>query len=127
MSTNDLHNTTQRTIPPTTKVLKRGQYHCKGRCEMVGRDSTKQALTCMQIGHMVGSTSWQKSGRDEHMAGEAEIQAAEAQAYVQGTMDRVEGKFDAVVGAVTGDKARQMDGNLRQDLGKASQEANKLV
>ncbi|KAJ7914314.1 hypothetical protein B0H13DRAFT_2003211 [Mycena leptocephala] len=116
MSTNDLHNTNgsaANTAPQPSKTV--GQYH-----------SVKGTVVEM-IGHMVGSTLWQKSGRDEHMAGEAEIQAAEAQAYVQGTMDRVEGKFDAVVGAVTGDKARQMDGNLRQDLGKASQEANKLV
>lgn len=59
---------------------------------------------------MAGATSWQKSGRDEHMAGEAEIQAAEAQGFLQGTLDRAQGKFDAVVGAVTGDRARQMEG-----------------
>ncbi|KAJ6555013.1 hypothetical protein DFH09DRAFT_924459, partial [Mycena vulgaris] len=93
-----------------------GQYH-----------SVKGTIVEM-IGHMTGAASWQTSGRDEHMAGEAEIQAAEAKAYVQGTIDRAQGKFDAVVGAVTGDRSRQMEGtNIRQDMGKASQEANKLT
>ncbi|KAJ7101548.1 hypothetical protein B0H15DRAFT_899339 [Mycena belliarum] len=76
------------------------------------------------IGHLTGATSWQKSGRDEHTAGEAEIQAAEVAGYLQGTLDRAQGKVDAVVGAVTGDKARQIEGNLRHDKGKADQEAN---
>ncbi|KAJ7614225.1 hypothetical protein DFH06DRAFT_1484348 [Mycena polygramma] len=58
---------------------------------------------------MTGTTSWQKWGRDKHMAGEAEIQAAEAQALVQGTVDPAHGKMDAVVGAVTGDRARQVE------------------
>lgn len=68
---------------------------------------------------MAGATSWQKSGRDEHMAGEAEIQAAETQAYLQGTLDRAQGKFDAVVGAVTGDQVRQMEGTSFRSMCKA--------
>ncbi|KAJ7505936.1 hypothetical protein B0H11DRAFT_1976711 [Mycena galericulata] len=115
MSTNDLHSNEPTATPPLQPSKISGQYH-----------SVKGTLVEM-IGHMTGATSWQKSGRDEHMQGEAEIQAAEAQAYVQGTVDRVQGKFDAVAGAVTGDKTRQMEGNVRDDLGKAAQEANKLV
>ncbi|KAJ7480614.1 mismatched base pair and cruciform DNA recognition protein [Mycena latifolia] len=115
MSTNDLHksNGSMDSAPQPSKMA--GQYH-----------SVKGTLVEM-IGHMTGATSWQSSGREEHMAGEAEIQAAEAQAYVQGTLDRAQGKVDAVVGAVTGDRARQMEGNLRHDMGKANQEANKLA
>ncbi|KAJ7776840.1 hypothetical protein DFH07DRAFT_731440 [Mycena maculata] len=131
MSTNDIQNSTdtagastpqpkcvfypnpRRKLTQPSKTA--GQYH-----------SVKGTLVEM-IGHMTGATSWQKSGRDEHLAGEAEIQAAEAQAYVQGTVDRVEGKIDAVVGAMTGDRARQIQGNIRDDLGKVNQEANKLV
>ncbi|KAJ6527098.1 mismatched base pair and cruciform DNA recognition protein [Mycena capillaripes] len=113
MSTNDLNNSNCANTPEPSKAT--GQFH-----------SVKGTLVEM-IGHMTGATSWQKSGRDEHMAGEAEIQAAEAQAYLQGTIDRAQGKLDAVVGAVTGDRERQMEGNLRHDLGKASQEANKLA
>lgn len=78
---------------------------------MVKQTWEKKSLThLLQVGHMTGATSWQKSGRDEHMAGEAEIQAAEAEAYLQGTIDRAQGKLDAVVGAVTGDRERQMEG-----------------
>jgi len=116
MSTNDLHNSNDTTGTPASQPSKTaGQYH-----------SVKGTLVEM-IGHMTGATSWQKSGRDEHMAGEAEIQAAEVQAYLEGTLDRAQGKVDAVVGALTGDRARQIDGNIRHDLGKASQEANKLA
>ncbi|KAJ7258795.1 hypothetical protein B0H12DRAFT_1109585 [Mycena haematopus] len=115
MSTSDLNSndTVGNTAPQPSKLA--GQYH-----------SVKGTLVEM-VGHLTGATSWQKSGRDEHTAGEAEIQAAEAQAYVRGTLDRAQGKVDAVVGAVTGDRARQIDGNMRHDLGKASQEANKFA
>ncbi|CAK5270366.1 unnamed protein product [Mycena citricolor] len=75
-----------------------GQFH-----------SVKGTLIEM-IGHMMGATSWQESGREEHLRGEGEVQAAEAEAYVQGAVDRVQGKVDAVVGAITGDQARQIHG-----------------
>ncbi|KAJ7660435.1 hypothetical protein B0H17DRAFT_1145051 [Mycena rosella] len=97
MSTNDLQNSSDTTARPEPSKIT-GQYN-----------SVKGTLVEM-IGHMTGATSWQTSGRDEHMAGEAEIQAAEAEAYVQGTLDRVQGKIDAVVGAVTSDRTQQMEG-----------------
>ena len=52
---------------------------------------------------MVGSNEWQKSGKEEHAAGEAEYKAAQAQGYAEGTADRLGGKKDSIVGAVTGD------------------------
>jgi uncharacterized protein YjbJ (UPF0337 family) len=96
---------------------------------------------------LTGAPSWQQSGREEHRAGEAEVQAAKAKAYAEGAADRVQGKYDAVAGAVTGDRTREMQGmhrldfllfvshliiclvfyigNARQDAGKAQQQMNK--
>ncbi|KAJ7149188.1 hypothetical protein C8R43DRAFT_504648 [Mycena crocata] len=116
MSTNNFpesNGATGSAVPEPSKTW--GQYH-----------SVKGTLVEM-IGHMTGAKSWQKSGREEHMAGEEEVEAAQARAYLQGTVDRAQGKIDAVVGAVTGDRERQAEGNLRQDLGKASQAANRPV
>ncbi|KAF8348491.1 hypothetical protein F5887DRAFT_950296 [Amanita rubescens] len=77
------------------------------------------------IGSLTGATSWQQSGKEEHTKGEAECKAAQAQGYVEGTMDRLSGKKDAIVGAVTGDKTQQAQGNARHDKGAVQQELNK--
>lgn len=99
----------------------------------------------VKVGDLTGATSWQQSGREEHRAGEAEIQAAKAKAYADGAVDRVQGKYDAVAGAIAGDRTREMQGkrraqistvhvliclvlflgNARQDAGKARQDLNK--
>ncbi|KZW02312.1 mismatched base pair and cruciform DNA recognition protein [Exidia glandulosa HHB12029] len=76
------------------------------------------------IGNTAGLSSWTDSGRKEHAAGEGEIKAAEARNYAEGTVDRVTGKKDAIVGAVTGDKQQQTEGNVRHDKGEAQQRLN---
>jgi len=77
------------------------------------------------VGNLTGATSWQQSGREEHAAGEAEYNAARAKDYVDGAADRLAGKKDAVLGAVSGDRQREISGNVQHDKGKLQQEANK--
>ncbi|PIL35425.1 hypothetical protein GSI_02152 [Ganoderma sinense ZZ0214-1] len=62
-------------------------------------------------------TSWSQSGKEEHTQGE--VKAAQAQAYVEGAADRLGGKKDAVVGAITGDRQQEFEGNVRHDMGEA--------
>ncbi|KAF7317122.1 hypothetical protein HMN09_00446900 [Mycena chlorophos] len=78
------------------------------------------------VGNVTGLDSWQKSGKEEHAAGEAEYNAAQAKDYVDGAADRLQGKTDAVWGAVMGDKTQQTQGNLRHDKGKAQQKMNEF-
>ncbi|KZT11489.1 uncharacterized protein LAESUDRAFT_692399 [Laetiporus sulphureus 93-53] len=77
------------------------------------------------IGNITGAETWQESGKEEHAKGEAEYKAAQAEGYAEGTLDRVGGKKDAVLGAVTGDRSKEISGNLRQDKGQAQQNINK--
>ncbi|KAL0568155.1 hypothetical protein V5O48_013837 [Marasmius crinis-equi] len=77
------------------------------------------------IGNATGLESWQQSGKEEHAQGEAEYKAAQAKGYAEGVSDRVGGYKDSVVGAVTGDKSQQAQGNVQQEKGKVQTEANK--
>ncbi|KAJ3506789.1 hypothetical protein NLJ89_g6671 [Agrocybe chaxingu] len=76
------------------------------------------------VGNLTGSTSWQNSGKKEHAEGETEYKAAQAKGYAEGTMDRMTGMKDSVVGAVTGDKTQQTEGNMTRDKGKMQQDVN---
>jgi uncharacterized protein YjbJ (UPF0337 family) len=62
------------------------------------------------IGNLTGSSSWTKSGKEEHTAGEAEQTAAQTKGYVEGTTDRLGGKLGNIIGAVTGDEKQQVEG-----------------
>ncbi|KAJ7643527.1 hypothetical protein FB45DRAFT_735581, partial [Roridomyces roridus] len=90
-----------------------GQYH------------SMKGTAVETIGNRTGLQSWPTSGKEEHAQGEAEYKAAQAQGYVEGAADRVGGKKDSILGAVTGDKSQQAQGNLRHDMGEAQQEVNK--
>jgi len=77
------------------------------------------------VGDLTGAQSWVQSGKEEHAKGEAEYNAAQAKGYAQGVTDRAGGYKDSVVGAVTGDKAQQTSGNVRNEKGQTQQEVNK--
>ncbi|KAK4702016.1 hypothetical protein P7C70_g4205, partial [Phenoliferia sp. Uapishka_3] len=93
------------------------------------------------IGNAIGSTQISQSGKDQKASGDAEYKAAQAKEYVDATADRVAGKvssfrseypmryatdiscnqIDHVVGAVTGDTAKEASGKLQHDVGVAKQ------
>ena len=73
---------------------------------------------------MTGSTSWQQTGKEQHAKGEAEYNAAQAKGWVEGGADRMEGKKDSVVGALTGDKQQQAEGEFSSQILSARTEAN---
>ncbi|KAF9444630.1 hypothetical protein P691DRAFT_677238, partial [Macrolepiota fuliginosa MF-IS2] len=64
------------------------------------------------IGDLTGLESWRQSGKDEHAAGEAESEAARATQYAEGGANRISGKKDTLVGAVTGDRAKEAEGKI---------------
>ncbi|KAJ7268032.1 hypothetical protein C8J57DRAFT_1067523, partial [Mycena rebaudengoi] len=75
-----------------------GQYHC-----------FKGTLVEM-IGHMTGAISWQMSGRNEYVAGMAEIQAAEVQPLQEAIITLLRVRFDSLVDVVRGYPPRQVKG-----------------
>ncbi|KAF8069182.1 mismatched base pair and cruciform DNA recognition protein [Lyophyllum atratum] len=90
----------------------RGQFH-----------SLKGSLV-EAVGDVTGSESWKQSGRQERVQGEAEYRAAQTKEYAEGAIDRLGGKKDAVVGAITGDRAQEAKGHLRQTKGETQQDVN---
>ncbi|GAA6020904.1 hypothetical protein JCM11491_000060 [Sporobolomyces phaffii] len=76
------------------------------------------------IGDATGIQSLSHSGAEQKASGDAEHAAATAQGYAEGTVDRVGGKIDRVVGAVTGDQAKEAQGIVNENKGKAQQAAN---
>jgi uncharacterized protein YjbJ (UPF0337 family) len=75
-----------------------GQYH------------SAKGTAVETVGNLTGATSWQQSGKQEHAQGETEYNAAQAKGYAEGTADRIGGKKDSVVGAVTGDRSQETQG-----------------
>jgi hypothetical protein len=60
---------------------------------------------------MTGAISWQTSGRNEYVAGTAEIQAAEVQPLIQEAITtRLRVRFDSLVDVVRGYPPRQVKG-----------------
>jgi len=93
--------------------------------KVTGQFHSAKGTAVETVGNLTGSTEMQQSGKQEHAAGEAEYEAARVKGYTEGGMDRMRGKKDAVVGAVTGDKAQETQGNVAQEKGKNQQELNK--
>ncbi|KAJ7153082.1 mismatched base pair and cruciform DNA recognition protein [Mycena crocata] len=87
-----------------------GQYH-----------STTKGTAEETIGNLTGATSWRQSGKEEHSSGEEEYKAAQAKGYAEGIANRISGKKNSVVGAITGNKSQQTQGNMQHDKGEAQQ------
>ncbi|KAL7007262.1 hypothetical protein EMMF5_003101 [Cystobasidiomycetes sp. EMM_F5] len=79
------------------------------------------------VGSLVDTTlgtDLQQQGQTQYNEGVAEQKAAEAEGYIKGTADRVEGKINNVVGAVTGDRQQQAEGQTQHDKGILKQDIN---
>jgi hypothetical protein len=61
---------------------------------------------------VTGSTNWKESGRNEHTAGESEINVAKTKNWGEGVIDRAVGKKDAVVGSMTSGRSQEVAGEL---------------
>ncbi|GAA5862684.1 hypothetical protein JCM1840_002640 [Sporobolomyces johnsonii] len=77
------------------------------------------------VGDATGFTSLSQAGNEQKASGDAEYKAAQVNGYAAGTADRLGGKIDRVVGAVTGDSAKEAQGVKTEQSGKAQQELNK--
>jgi uncharacterized protein YjbJ (UPF0337 family) len=82
-------------------------FHCS---KTSGQLHSVKGTVVETIGNITGSQSWRESGKREHTEGEAEYHAAKAKGYVEGATDRVGGKKDAILGAVTGDRSLERQG-----------------
>ncbi|GAA6061311.1 hypothetical protein JCM10212_005425 [Sporobolomyces blumeae] len=76
------------------------------------------------VGDATGIESLSQSGHEQQAKGDAEYAAAQVQGYAEGTADRIGGKIDRVVGAVTGDQAKEAEGAATEAKGKAQQQLN---
>ncbi|GLB42425.1 putative mismatched base pair and cruciform DNA recognition protein [Lyophyllum shimeji] len=79
------------------------------------------------VGNLTGAPSWQQSGQQERAAGEAEYNAARSRSYAEGMRDRIGGTKDSVVGAITGNRAKEVQGKMRRGKGDAQREINEDI
>ncbi|KAI0315177.1 hypothetical protein OF83DRAFT_373466 [Amylostereum chailletii] len=99
-------------------------YQPENPTKRSGRFHSMKGTAVESLGTLTGAKSMQQRGKEEHASGEAEFKIAKAKVYVEGSTDRETGKWDSVVGAVTGDKQRQAQGNMRGDQGQQKQQWN---
>ena len=90
-------------------TIERSDSFCR---KSTGQFHSVKGTVVETVGNLTGSTNLQRSGRDEHAAGEREITAAKAKNWGEGAADRVVGKKDAVLGSVTGDRSQEIAGKL---------------
>ena len=109
MSSNDNQSPKYVPYPPSPLcilILTARPVHSK----TTGQLHSLKGTAVEGVGNATGWTDWQTSGRDEHARGEAEYRAAQAQGYAEGARDRLGGRKDAVVGALSGDREQEAEG-----------------
>jgi len=86
---------------------------CSNWCcrKSTGQFHSVKGAVLETMGNLTGSANLRQSGREEHAAGQREVEAAKAKNLGEGITDRATGK-DAVVGSVTGDRSQEVAGGL---------------
>ncbi|DBB03107.1 hypothetical protein WJX77_004682 [Trebouxia sp. C0004] len=71
------------------------------------------------------SDQWAAEGKQQRVEGDAEVEAAKTKGYAEGAGDSLAGGLKKNLHKVTGNDAKQAEGEARQAKGDAKKEVNK--